>query len=153
VDRFQQALSMLDNSINELRRVAHHMMPESLMRHGLKTSLSDFCSVIPNVEFYYFGNNQRLDSKLEVLLYRSAHELINNALKHSEATQINLQLVQEDDRVSLTVCDNGNGFDTTMQLAGMGIENIRNRVEVYNGKMTLSSSPGTGTEVNIDIAI
>jgi signal transduction histidine kinase len=153
VKRFQQALSMLDNSINELRRIAHHMMPESLMRHGIKVSLSDFCCAIPNVEFYYFGNNQRLDSKLEILLYRITHELINNALKHAEATQINVQLVQEDDRVSLTVHDNGKGFDTTMKYTGIGLENIRNRVEAYNGKITFSSSPETGTEVNVDIQL
>ena len=144
---------MLDESISELRRVAHHMMPESLLRYGLKASLTDFCHSTPSVEFHYFGNDQRLDSKLEILLYRATHEMINNALKHASATQINVQLVQENDRISLTVQDNGKGFDTTVKSKGMGLENVRNRVETYNGKMTLYSSSENGTEINIEIEI
>ena len=151
VVRFNIAIAMLDGSISELRRVAHHMMPESLMRYGLKASLSDFCQSIPIVSFHYFGSDQRMDSKLEILIYRAAHELINNALKHSEASKINVQLVQESDRVSLTVYDDGKGFDTTIETKGMGLENIRNRMETYNGKMTIYSAPGKGTEINVEI--
>jgi len=153
VERFNKALTMLDNSINEMRRLAHHMMPESLVRNGFKTSLSDFCLSIDTVEFHYFGNDQRMNSKLEIMMYRAAHELINNALKHAKASQIKVQLVQEDERVSLIVCDNGKGFDTKKKFKGMGLENIRNRVEAYNGTMTLYSSIGNGTEVNIEIEI
>ncbi|MDR2970514.1 MAG: sensor histidine kinase [Bacteroidales bacterium] len=150
-ERFQKAFIMLDNSIKELRRIAHHMMPESLMQYGIKTSLSDFCCSSTNVNFHYFGNDMRMDSKLEIMLYRIAHELINNALKHAEATNINVQLIQEENRVSLTVCDNGKGFDTNIKRNGMGLNNILNRVETYGGRLTLFSSPGNGTEVNIEI--
>jgi signal transduction histidine kinase len=94
-----------------------------------------------------------MDSKLEIMLYRAAHEMINNALKHAEATQINVQLVQESDRVSLTIQDNGKGFDPAIKTEGMGLENIRNRVETYNGKMTLYSSPENGTEINVEIQL
>jgi len=152
-ERFAKARNMLDESINELRRVAHHLMPESLIRYGLKASLSDFCHSTELIRFYYFGNDQRLDGKLEIMLYRSAHELINNALKHADASQINVQLVQENDRVSLTVQDDGKGFSTSIKTNGMGINNIRNRVETYNGKMLIISSPESGTEVNIEIEI
>ncbi|MCL2042264.1 MAG: sensor histidine kinase [Bacteroidales bacterium] len=151
VARFQKAITLLDDSIGELRRVAHHIMPESLMRHGLKASLADFCHAPPSVEFHYFGDDQRLDNKVEILIYRAAHELINNALKHAEATQINVQLIQETDRVSLTIHDNGKGFDPETTSDGMGLENIRNRVKTCNGKMTLYSAPGQGTEVNVEV--
>ncbi|MBN2650124.1 MAG: hypothetical protein JXR50_10340, partial [Prolixibacteraceae bacterium] len=134
----------------ELRRIAHHMMPESLLRYGLKASLSDFCNAVPNVDFHYFGNEQRIDSNLEILTYRSAHELVNNALKHSKASQINVQIVQEPDRLSLTVQDNGIGFDPKMQTVGMGLKNIRDRVSTFNGKMNIYSEPGKGTEINIE---
>src|SRR5690606_8265403 len=56
VSRFQKAIGMLDDSIQELRRVAHHMMPESLLRYGLKASLTDFCADIPIADFHYFGD-------------------------------------------------------------------------------------------------
>ncbi len=67
VERFNYALNTLDESIRELRRVAHNMMPDSLARYGLKASLIDFCNSIPIVRFDYFGSGDRLDTKLEVM--------------------------------------------------------------------------------------
>lgn len=150
VSRFQKALGMLDDSIQELRRVAHHMMPESLVRYGLKASLSDFCEAIPTVEFHYFGNEERLPEKLEILIYRSIHELVSNALKHANALQIGVQLVQETDRISFTVQDNGQGFDPSVIQKGMGLENVRQRVDSYGGKMNIYSSD-KGTEIHVEL--
>jgi two-component system, NarL family, sensor kinase len=150
VEQFNKTVNMLDNSIKELRRIAHHMMPESLLRYGLKASLSDFCNAVPNVAFHYFGNEQRIDSNLEILIYRSAHELVNNALKHSNASQINVQIVQEPDRLSLTVQDNGVGFDPKIQTSGMGLKSISDRVSTFNGKMNVYAEPQKGTEINIE---
>ncbi|HUH18790.1 sensor histidine kinase [Albibacterium sp.] len=152
VSRFQKALGMLDDSIQELRRVAHHMMPESLLRCGLKVSLSDFCAAIPIVHFHYFGDEARLSDNLEIMVYRCIHELVNNALKHTESTQINVQLVQEDKRISFTVQDNGKGFDQQNVKEGMGLQNIRQRVAAFQGKMEIYSS-GQGTEVHIELKL
>lgn len=151
VDRFRKAVDMLDSSIQELRRVAHHMMPESLIRFGLKASLADFCDAIPNTHFHYYGNEERLSSNMEILIYRSVHELVNNALKHSEADKIDVQIIQEWDRLSLVVQDNGKGFDSSAKYAGMGLENIKKRVESYGGKMFISSAIGKGTEIHIEL--
>ncbi|WP_162849966.1 tetratricopeptide repeat-containing sensor histidine kinase [Sphingobacterium yanglingense] len=150
VSRFQKAMGMLDDSIQELRRVAHHMMPESLLRFGLKVSLSDFCAAIPLARFHYFGNEARLPEKMEIMIYRCIHELVNNVLKHAEATQINVQLVQEADRVSFTVQDNGKGFKPDSTTEGMGLQNIRSRVEAFQGKMEILSS-AQGTEIHIEL--
>lgn len=153
VSRFQKAMGMLDESIQELRRVAHHMMPESLLRYGLKVSLTDFCDAIPMVNFHYFGNEARLPEKLEMMIYRSIHELVNNALKHAEASHINVQLVQEADRLSFTVQDDGKGFDPNSVSEGMGLSNIRQRVEAYQGKMSVYSSPQQGTEIHVELEL
>ena len=151
VERFSTAISMLDQSIGELRRVAHHIMPESLMRYGLKVSLEDFCHAISNAHFQYIGEDSRLDNRLEVMIYRCAYELVNNATKHASATAINVQLMIDDGLISLTVQDNGVGFDPLTITSGMGLENIRARIAVYNGKMSIRSSPETGTEICIEI--
>lgn len=151
VSRFQTALGMLDDSIQELRRVAHHMMPESLLRYGLKVSLTDFCAAIPTANFHYFGNEARLPGKMEIMVYRCIHELVNNALKHADATQINVQLVQEHDRISFTVQDNGKGFDRRTITEGMGLRNIRQRVEAFQGKLDIYS--GDGTEVHVELEL
>lgn len=150
VSRFKKAIGMLDDSIQELRRVAHHMMPESLLRYGLKVSLSDFCAAIPIAHFHYFGTEFRLAEKMEIMIYRCIHELVNNALKHAHATEINVQLIQEDNRLSFTVQDDGVGFDTNSGKQGMGLQNIRQRVNAFDGKMEISSSE-KGTEVHIEL--
>lgn len=152
VSRFQKALGMLDDSIQELRRVAHHMMPQSLLRHGLKVSLADFCAAIPTADFHYFGDEARLPDKLEIMVYRSIHELVNNALKHAEAEHINVQLVQEPDRISFTVQDDGKGFDQHTVSEGMGLRNIRQRVEAFQGEMNIYSSE-QGTEIHIELEL
>lgn len=152
VSRFQKAMGMLDESIQELRRVAHHMMPETLLRYGLKVSLSDFCEAIPMADFHYFGNETRLPEKLEVMVYRSIHELVNNAIKHAQAKHVNVQLVQEEDRLSFTIQDDGKGFDQDSVAEGMGLGNIRQRVEAYQGKMNIYSSP-QGTEIHVELEL
>ena len=151
--RFGNALDMLDKSIGELRRVAHHIMPESLMRYGLKVSLEDFCHAVPGAIFHYLGENQRLDSRLEVLIYRCAYELVNNAIKHAKADSINVQLMIDNNITELTVQDNGIGFDPKMVKKGMGLENIRTRIAIYNGKMNIDSSYNNGTEISIEIEL
>jgi len=150
VSRFQKALGMLDDSIRELRRVAHHMMPESLLRYGLKASLSDFCSAIPIADFHYFGDEARLSEKLEIMIYRCIHELVNNALKHAQAKHINVQLVQEQDRISFTVQDDGIGFDQAKVVEGMGLQNVRQRVAAFGGEMNIYSTE-QGTEIHVEM--
>jgi len=151
VTRFQRALSMLADSLSELRSVAHHIMPEALTRYGVKTALSDLCQAIPSVEFHHSGDDQRLGSKLEILLYRAAHELINNALKHAEATHISVRLLQASDHISLTVQDNGKGFDPATTTKGTGLENIRNNAAAHNGKLLIHSTIGKGTEAELRV--
>jgi signal transduction histidine kinase len=153
VDHLQDAREMLDKSINELRRVAHHLMPKSLLCCGLKTALEDFCKAIPNAQFDYYGDGSRLDDRIEMLIYRSALELVNNAIKYAKASTIFIQLVQDSDRISLKVEDNGCGFDTETVVAGMGLENLRTRVAVGNGKINIHSLPGIGTEAYVELKI
>ena len=152
VSRFQKAIGMLDDSIQELRRVAHHMMPESLLRYGLKVSLADFCSAIPVAEFHYFGDEARLSEKMEIMIYRCIHELVNNALKHTQANHINVQLVQEEDRLSFTVQDDGVGFDQAQTTEGMGLQNVRQRVAAFQGEIHIYSSK-QGTEIHVELGL
>ncbi len=147
----EKARQMLDQSIRELHRVAHHMMPDMLLRYGLKTSLEEFCASIPTAEFHYFGAESRLDNRLEVLLYRCTHELVNNAVKHANAKHIYVQLVRDAERIALTVQDDGVGFDPETTPRGMGLENLRNRISVFHGRMEIFSSTESGTEVFIEI--
>ena len=71
------------------------------------------------------------------MLYRTVIELINNALKHANAENIIVQIVQEPDRLALTVQDDGCGFDTTTPFTGSGLTNIHNRITIYNGRIDI----------------
>ncbi len=153
MEHFSAALGMLNESMLELRRVAHHLMPDSLSRYGLKVALSDFCGNLPQVSFDYFGSEERLDPKMEVMIYRIVHELVNNALKHADASQVMVQVMRESNYAALIVRDDGKGFDPSLRTAGMGLRNIRDRVATYNGRIEISSGPGRGTEVNIEFSI
>ena len=152
VARFDQTLGLLDESILEMRRVAHHLMPDSLSRLGLKPAVDDFCRTLsPNIIFDYFGDEVRLDPKLEIVIYRSIHELVNNALKHSGASQIMVQIMQESDRIAFTVQDDGCGFDPAAETWGTGLQNIRNRIDSLSGNIQIDSKAGEGTEINIEL--
>jgi signal transduction histidine kinase len=153
IEQFNKALTLLDDSMRELRRVAHHLMPESLSRYGLKIALTDFCNSIPNVEFSYFGSERRLNQKTEVMIYRVMHELVNNAMKHSGASRILVQILQDEDRIAFTVEDNGCGFNLDAATKGMGLKNIRQRIASFGGVMDICTQPGNGTEVNVEFKL
>ena len=116
-------------------------------------ALQDFCDSLPNAQFHFFGDDRRLESKLEIMVFRSVHELVNNAIKHAEAQSIHVQIVQQVDRVSLTVQDDGRGFDPNERAKGSGLRNIRTRAQSVGGELTLFSEPGKGTEVNVEFKI
>lgn len=157
---FDNAITLLDQSIRELRRVAHNMMPETLVKYGLKDALHDFCHSLevvggPKINFSYWGENTRFDRSLETTLYRIAMELINNSVKHAQANEIMIQLVKETRRVYLTVQDDGIGFNCAEVdcLNSSGLRNIRARVESFNGRLDIYSKRGEGTEIGVEFKI
>ncbi|MCL2167762.1 MAG: sensor histidine kinase [Lentimicrobiaceae bacterium] len=154
LERFDRALVLLDESVREMRRVSHHLMPESLNRFGLKSAVNDFChSLNSHITFDYFGDETRLDPKIEVMLYRTIHELINNALKHSGSQHIMVQIMQEPDRIAFTVQDDGCGFNPKEPTDGTGLQNIRTRMAAYNGTLLVDSKAGEGTEVSGELKV
>jgi two-component system, NarL family, sensor kinase len=155
---FSRALGQLDNAIAEMRRVAHSMMPEALLKFGLKDALNDFCEGISQsgkikVHFQSYNFDKRLDQTVEVTIYRIIQELLNNTLKHAEATEVFVQLNQDDQHLTISVEDNGKGFDINKlhEAKGIGMQNVENRVAYLNGKIDIQSSEGKGTLTLIEI--
>lgn len=160
VQIFERSLDMLDNSIHELRRVAHNLMPEALVKFGLAATLKDFCdfvnsSKVIHVIYQQVGIERRLDMSVEVVLYRVANELVNNSLRHSSAREIIIQLNYDDHSLTLTVEDDGKGFDKSIldKTTGSGWPNIKSRIAYLKGTLDVVTSPGNGTAVNITIPI
>ncbi len=157
---FNNALNKLDDSISEMRRVAHNMMPEALINLGLQQALHDYCDGLStsqpftiNCEFY--GLEQRMEPSIEIVVYRIVQELLNNAVKHANATTILAQVIRRENNLTITVEDNGKGFDTTQldQMRTAGLRNIQSRVNYLHGQIDIQSVPGKGTSVHIDCLI
>lgn len=157
---FERSLDMIDTSIKELRRVAHNMMPEMLTRFGLDEALKEYCNTINatnllSVKYQSMGMDTRLEKSIEIIIYRIIQELLNNIMKHATATEAMVQLIREDDRLSIIVEDNGKGFDTSLlsNNKGAGLINIRSRVDYLKGHLDIHSEAGKGTLINIEIKI
>jgi two-component system, NarL family, sensor kinase len=136
------------------------MMPETLVRFGLIEALTDFCEGISasgqlKVTMQDFGFENRLDSSIEIVLYRVVQELLNNVLKYAEATEAQVQLTRIGSNVSLTVEDNGKGFDVSSleTSKGAGFRNVQARVDYLNGKLDIQSKPEEGTSVLVEIEV
>jgi signal transduction histidine kinase len=151
-------MDMLDGSIKEMRRVAHNMMPEALVKFGLDTALKDFCNDINQsgaLQVSYqsidlAGTN--IEQTTAITIYRIIQELISNTMKHAAAKKVIVQVTKTHDQLAVTVEDDGKGFDTTlMSLSkGIGWTNIKHRVDFLKGKVDISSQPGKGTSVYIE---
>jgi two-component system NarL family sensor kinase len=155
---FERSMDMLDSSIKEMRRVAHNMMPEALVKFGLDTALKDFCndinqSGVLKVKYQSIGlENASIEQTAAITIYRIVQELINNTIKHAGANSALVQVAKNNNQITVTVEDNGKGFDTSILRipAGIGWNNIRSRVEFLKGKLDIQSAPGEGTSVQIE---
>lgn len=147
----------LDNSVTELRRIARNMMPEALLRSGLETSIKDLCQMISTdkmrVDVQVMNVNRNLNTQEQIIIYRIIQELLANVVKHAEATEVFVQCSQTGNIFYITVEDNGIGFDAARlnNKKGIGLNNVRNRVEFLHGRMDVQSNPSKGTIINIEL--
>lgn len=156
---FERSLDMLDTSIQEMRRVAHNLMPESIFRFGLDAALNDFCSGINEsgvlkITYQSFGlGDAKPDHAISVSVYRIIQELVNNILKHAQARQALVQVTVSGNLLLVDVEDDGKGFDAGKidGNKGIGWGNIQSRIGYLGGKLDLKSNPGEGTIVHIEI--
>jgi two-component system, NarL family, sensor kinase len=158
---FERSMDMLDSSIMEMRRVAHNMMPEALVRFGLDAALRDFCNDINksgalDITYQSYGlAEENLDQTISITLYRIVQELISNSIRHSSSRTALVQVTRTGEHLSVTVEDEGTGFDTSIlnKSRGIGWTNIQHRVEFLKGKLDVNSEPGKGTSVHIEFNV
>lgn len=152
---FEKALTQLDSAIAEMRRVAHNMMPEALLKFGLHEAIQDYCDSINEngalkMQFTAIGESKSLDATVQKILYRIFQELTNNAIKHAQANTIFIQISHHEQGITLTVEDDGNGFDTT-KANGAGLSNVKSRVDYLKGTLHIDTRPQSGTSITVEI--
>src|SRR5690606_33746024 len=104
-------------AVKEVRSVSHNMMPNALIRFGLAKAVREFIDKIAatgalKIDLQIVGLNNRLESTTETVLYRVMQETVSNIIKHAEASKISIQLIKDEDSLTLMIEDNGKGFDT-----------------------------------------
>lgn len=155
----EMLIKQLDNSVTELRRIARNMMPEALLRSGLKIALTDLCLLASTESLKVYSSflniHQDLPRQTQIIVYRIVQELLTNVIKHSGANEAFVQCSQHENTFFITVEDNGRGFnsDNTDQFKGLGLENISSRVDFLKGKMDIRATPEKGTIINIELQI
>jgi signal transduction histidine kinase len=152
------AKSMIDITIEEVRRVCNALMPAALNEFGIISTLRALCSEMASLagfsaEFENEGSLDRISKKSQVYLYRIAQEALNNIAKHSRATHVIMKLNRINNIVTLEVSDNGKGFnfDPINFAHRNGLQNMRERTNLLQGEFTINSQPGFGTSIKVSI--
>lgn len=148
--------SMTSNVLENSRRIAHDLLPATLEKFGLTAALEELCEELDETgrfQLKYKLNYPEgfLSPNNELHVFRIVQELMNNSIKHSEASNIKLTLKTEENLLSLRYEDDGKGFEmeTAKKARGLGMSGIENRTMILAGKLKMDSSPGNGLSVNL----
>lgn len=158
-EEVNNASELLEDSIKEIREVSHNMMPGSLMKFGLASALKQFVNKINSssslkIDLQIVGLRERIDERIEMMLYRIIQEITSNILKHAQASRVSIELIQHEAELILLIEDNGIGFDSNNpENQGIGLKNIATRVEYLNGSVIFDSSPNRGTSVVVEVPL
>jgi PAS domain S-box-containing protein len=147
---------IVNEAIEEIRKLSKELVgPVKAEKKGLLNSIEDMIADISQVTKIKINLNyssykeELMDVDLKVVIFRIIQEQLNNILKHSEASEAEIELKNGKDGLILSINDNGKGFNTTEIRKGIGLKNIEHRVETYNGNVEIISSPGNGCKMEI----
>lgn len=142
-------------AIEDIRNLTKALVGPNENDIGLVESIDELISsilLIRHVQINFAHDtysDQDSENGLKLVMYRIIQEQLNNILKHSGATHVTISIEHKDNCLSLLISDNGKGFDTASLRNGIGLKNIRHRAQIYNGEVTISSSPGNGCAVAV----
>lgn len=158
-DMIIQSQAVIDSLADEIRTISNNLAPASLRKFGLETAIEEQIRKAQiddrfNIHFIHMLRGGEMDENLQLAVFRIFQELLTNSIKHSQASEISVQLIEHDDDIVFTIEDDGVGFDFQEALdsrRGNGLHNIVSRVSLIGGKLHFDSSPGSGTTVTIQI--
>ncbi|GAB3909228.1 sensor histidine kinase [Larkinella knui] len=158
-DGLVKPITMMEKAIRDLRHISHNLMPPEFAKLGLSEIIQETVRRAEEgsaleFEFITFGQERRLDNQTELTIYRIAVELMQNAIRHSKASRITVQLIFYPQYVTLLVEDNGRGYMVSEEesQSGIGLRNIRSRV-AYLGSRLLIDSGERGTTITLQVPL
>lgn len=151
----EKTLALVDESCKEVRIISHKMMPNTLLKSGIASDIKSFIEKLDEtnlkVNFEATGFSDQLEHNEEVILYKVIQELVSNIIKHAQASELTINLYNQKDFIKAIVKDNGVGFSTDKlsSFDGIGLKNIKTRIDYLKGTITYVSAPNAGTSVEI----
>ncbi|SFD97040.1 two-component system, NarL family, sensor histidine kinase DegS [Lentibacillus persicus] len=148
---------MIRSSLYEVRRIIYDLRPMALDDLGLIPTIKKYVATVSDyndidIEFIPLGKEERLQQKYEIAFFRLMQEALQNAVKHAEASLIKVKLEITESVISMTIKDDGKGFDPGLkQDKSFGLIGMRERVEMLNGKLEINSEIGKGTAIMIKV--
>ncbi len=155
IPAYYEVMDLLDEIGDEIRITAHNLMPEVLLKQSLSEAVRSFCNYVQEggalqIDFQCYGEFEHLNQNVKLNVYRIIQELLKNITRHAQATHALVQLLINNQLLTITVEDNGIGFDTTAKKNGIGLLNIQTRVNSLGGHFAIESEHENGTSVYIE---
>ncbi|HWK06198.1 MAG TPA: PAS domain S-box protein [Puia sp.] len=152
----QRSSEIITTAIEEIRKLSKSLTQSFQKEIGLKLSVEDLAESIRRLEDglritldFSLPAEELLDDKLKTAVFRILQEQLNNVLKHAGASLVHVTIRQDPEFLTVLITDNGKGFDTGKKRKGIGLNNIISRTEVFNGQVTIDSSPGKGCRMSV----
>jgi signal transduction histidine kinase len=145
---------LIDNTIENVRRISNDMLPHGLEEFGLKYAIESLCDKIEEASPLDIQLNAenltRLENRMELTIYRILQELLNNTIKHAKATEVKIEFITDNQKLTLVYQDNGQGFDLEkIRKNGLGLKNIESRVSMIHGQLTYNATVSNGMEARV----
>lgn len=141
----------LDELITQVRRISRALMPPSLEKLGLDYAIEELVNWVNKtgqieVKYWKSGDLLRFNNKKELAVFRIIQELLNNAIKHAQASTVVIKARYSAGGLAVSVCDNGIGFDLDkMTKTGLGLRNLESRTQILDARIKMKSKSGKGT--------
>ncbi len=157
-EMLKKANRLLKNASKEVRQISHNMMPGVLSKFGLREAIEDLFEDVEeagevHIDMQLICKEERLPENTEIMIFRAIQEMLNNTIKHANASAISLFMERTDEQIIIEYDDNGSGFDTDKLPSdkSLGLSGIRSRIDYLGGTVELISKPGKGTRYSITI--
>lgn len=152
----EQTAQLLADGINEVREISHNLLPSNLSSYGLQRAVKQLADKVNapggiRVELEDNWANYRLPAEAELALYRVCQEMLNNTIKHAQASRVEIGFNHQNLGYSISYNDNGKGFNPELANDGLGLYTIKSRIQAINGELYIDSQEGKGTSFSITL--
>ena len=154
-----KAQEMTEKVLNDIRQLSASMKPPEFSVTSLNEAIRQLVANIQRVKTFQFDLHldsmceKQLNDDHKLMIFRVVQEQLNNIIKYAQANQIAIHIATTAQKATIEIVDDGKGFDTSIIASGIGLRNIRSRLQVYAGQLEIDSSPGEGCKLNAEFGL